>query len=96
MSLISFILIKSFRISNDQSKPSLEDPKKVTRNDQPLQQPVEDDDNNSRQRTVSSSSSSSSSSGSDNETSNIPYEILNNDEDDPSESIKETTDQIAS
>jgi hypothetical protein len=92
MSLISFILIKSFRISNDQSKPSLEDPKKVIRNDQSLQQPVEDDNNNSRQRTVSSSSSS----GSDNETSNIPYEILNNDEDDPSESIKETTDQIAS
>jgi hypothetical protein len=94
MSLISFILIKSFRISNDQSKPSLEDPKKVIRNDQSLQQPVEDDNNNSRQRTVSSSSSSSS--GSDNETSNIPYEILDNDEDDPSESIKETTDQIAS
>lgn len=92
MSLISFILIKSFRISNDQSKPSLEDPKKVIRNDQSLQQPVEDDNNNSRQRTVSSSSSS----GSDNETSNIPYEILDNDEDDPSESIKETTDQIAS
>jgi len=59
----------------------------------------EDDNNNNRHWSLSSSSSSStsSSSSSDNQTSNIPYEILNNDEDDdPSEHTKESTNQISS
>jgi hypothetical protein len=52
----------------------------------PVKHTVQDhsltEDDNNRQRTLSSSSSTSSSSSSDNQTSNIPYELLNNDEDD--------------
>ncbi len=92
--------------ATNESTQSDNAPTNTTSSKKPLKRTVQDhslnenDNINNRQRSVSSSSSTSSASlSSDNQTSNIPYEILNNDDDDDddlSEHPKETTNQISS